>query len=237
MTPGGATTSLILSILGINLIDGAKGLIQTVRWLKGRKVAGKVVIEDGNTRLETSHGDALIVATPVGRIADEPQVRHPLERFTEPLRDDGIEVIRFEKRERRPRRSRLMRPPHSRQRERPTQHLQAALKRPIRSSGFTSSRGRSGDFRAALKLSWRRLKTAHFGSVSPTQKRSSPPTIFLFEGSAWTSGSVRMGSRLSMRSRRFWRLFLRRSSHACLIDGHKGLPSPGPVTQRPSKSL
>ncbi|WP_449469243.1 hypothetical protein [Sphingobium chungangianum] len=96
MTPEGATTSFILSTLGFNLRDGVKGLIQTVRWLKGHKVAGKIVLEDGNTRLETADGDALIVPPAVGRIADEPQVRQPLERFTEPLRDDGIDVIRFE---------------------------------------------------------------------------------------------------------------------------------------------
>jgi len=96
MSPAAAETGLVLSLLGVSLKDGAKGVIQTVRWLRGRKVAKKVVLADGNTELIADDGEALTVPDAVARLADDPQVRQPLERFTEPLRDDGIELIRFE---------------------------------------------------------------------------------------------------------------------------------------------
>ena len=96
MSPEGLTTSTLLSLLGLNAGTVTNGLIQTVRWLRGRKLARKTVLADGNTELETDDGDTLIVSNGVARLADEPLVRTPLERFTDPLRDDGIETIRFE---------------------------------------------------------------------------------------------------------------------------------------------
>jgi hypothetical protein len=96
LSPGGATTLALLSALGFTVKDGTKGLIQTVRWLNGRKVARKIVFEDGNTRLETDDGDTLTVPEPVARLVDDPQVRQPLERFTEPLREEGVEAIKIE---------------------------------------------------------------------------------------------------------------------------------------------
>lgn len=96
LSPEGASVTTLLSLLGFNVVGGARGLVQTVRWLKGREVARKVVLADGNTQIETDDGDRLTVPATVARLADDPQVRQPLERFTEPLRDDGIEAIRFE---------------------------------------------------------------------------------------------------------------------------------------------
>lgn len=96
ISPDGMTTTVLLGLLGFNLKDGAKGVIQAVRWLGGRKVTRKIVFKDGNTQIETDDGDALVVPTSVARLADEPQIRQQLERFTEPLRADGVEAIRFE---------------------------------------------------------------------------------------------------------------------------------------------
>jgi len=96
LSPQGAATSALLSLLGFNLKDGGKGVVQAVRWLNGRKVSRKTVLEDGNTLLETADGESLPVSEAVAKLVDEPQIRQPLERFTEPLRDEGVDVIRIE---------------------------------------------------------------------------------------------------------------------------------------------
>ncbi|MEK6540851.1 MAG: hypothetical protein AABZ45_01885 [Pseudomonadota bacterium] len=100
LTPEGAGTLALLGFLGLNVKDvavfGGKGVLQTVRWLKGRRIAQKTVLIDGNTELVTDDGDMLTVDTVVAQLVDEPTIRQPLEKFTEPLREDGVEEIRFE---------------------------------------------------------------------------------------------------------------------------------------------
>lgn len=100
MTPQGAATISLLGLLGFNVKDLAKtggvGLIQAVRWLRGRHVAKQIVLQDGNTTLVTEDGDHIDVHPTVARLVEEPSVRQPLEKFTEPLREDGVEEIRFE---------------------------------------------------------------------------------------------------------------------------------------------
>lgn len=96
MTPSGAGTISLLGLLGFNVKDGAKGVIQAVRWLNGRRVAQRTQLRDGNTTLIADDGEALTVPDQVARLVDDPTVRQPLERFTEPLREDGVEEIRFE---------------------------------------------------------------------------------------------------------------------------------------------
>lgn len=96
LSPGGMATGFVLSALGLNAQTGTVGVLQVVRWLKGRNVRKKIVLQDGNTQLETDDGELLVVPAAVARLADDPQVRQPLERFTEPLRDDGIDEIRLE---------------------------------------------------------------------------------------------------------------------------------------------
>ena len=96
MTPSGAGTISLLGLLGFNVKDGAKGVIQAVRWLNGRHVARRTQLRDGNTTLITDDGESLAVPDQVARLVDDPTVRQPLERFTEPLREDGVEEIRFE---------------------------------------------------------------------------------------------------------------------------------------------
>ena len=95
-SPEGIATGTILSLLGLNVGSAAKGLVQVVRWARGRKIVSKTTLEDGNTALELEDGETTVVSPQVARIADDPQIRQPLERFTQPLRDDGVEVIRFE---------------------------------------------------------------------------------------------------------------------------------------------
>ncbi len=101
-TPVGAGTLALIGLSGINALNLTKGasmgVIQVVRWLRGRRVTTQV-IEDGNTTLIAEDGDRLIVDPLVARMVQEPTIRQPLERFTEPLREDGVNEIRFEERE------------------------------------------------------------------------------------------------------------------------------------------
>jgi hypothetical protein len=70
LTPEGAGTLALLGFLGFNVKDvtlaGGKGLIQVVRWLKGRRVAKQITLQDGNTTLIT---EALsVISCVVGRL-------------------------------------------------------------------------------------------------------------------------------------------------------------------------
>lgn len=100
MTPEGAGTLGLLGFLGFNVKDitvaGGKGVIQVVRWLRGRRVKQQVILEDGNTMLVAEDGERLAIDSTVARLVADPSIRQPLERFTEPLRDDGVDEIRFE---------------------------------------------------------------------------------------------------------------------------------------------
>jgi hypothetical protein len=100
MTPEGAGTLALLGIFGVNVKDaavlGGKGVIQVVRWLRGRRVKRIVVLQDGNTVLVAEDDEKLDVDPLVARLVDEPSIRQPLERFTDPLREDGVEEVRFE---------------------------------------------------------------------------------------------------------------------------------------------
>ncbi|HEX8483955.1 hypothetical protein [Sphingomonas sp.] len=100
LTPEGASTLALIGLLGFTVKDvallGGKGVIQAVRWLRGRKIERRIVLQDGNTQIITQDGDALTLATDVARLVDDPQIRQPLERFTEPLREEGVQEIRFE---------------------------------------------------------------------------------------------------------------------------------------------
>jgi hypothetical protein len=102
MTPDGAGTLALLGLVGVNVIGvaggTARGVVQVVRWLRGRRVSGQL-IEDGNTTLVTEDGDRLVVDPTVARMVQDPSIRQPLERFTEPLREEGVDKIRFEKNE------------------------------------------------------------------------------------------------------------------------------------------
>jgi hypothetical protein len=95
LSPDAAAISSLVTITGITGLGGAVGLLQLVRWLGGRKIKAKVTIEDGNVRIETIDGDFLVVAPPVARIVDDQNIRQHLERFTEPLRQEGVSEIRF----------------------------------------------------------------------------------------------------------------------------------------------
>lgn len=100
LTPEGAGTLALLGFLGFNVKDtalvGGKGVLQTVRWLRGRRIAQKTVLVDGNTELITDDGERLAVDPMVAQLVDEPTIRQPLEKFTDPLREEGVEEIRFE---------------------------------------------------------------------------------------------------------------------------------------------
>lgn len=100
LTPKGAGTLALLGFLGFNVKDAAalsgRGVIQVVRWLRGRKISRQVSLHDGNTTLIAEDGEKILVDETVARLVDDPSIRQPLERFTEPLREDGVETIRFE---------------------------------------------------------------------------------------------------------------------------------------------
>jgi len=99
MTPKGAGTLSILGVLGFNVANATtgtvKGVIQVVRWLNGRRIAHRNRLADGSITLVTEDGDELNVDPQVARLADEPTVRQPLERFTEPLREEGVDAIQI----------------------------------------------------------------------------------------------------------------------------------------------
>ena len=100
MTPKGAGTLALLSLLGFNIKDvgkaGGKGLIQAVRWLNGRRVRSQTILEDGNTQITAEDGEAITVHPTVAQMVEDPSVRKSLEQFTEPLREDGVDEIRIE---------------------------------------------------------------------------------------------------------------------------------------------
>lgn len=99
-TPEGAGTLALLGITGFTIkgvaVTGGKGVIQAVRWLRGRRVARQIILEDGNTTLIADDGEELLVNSNVARMVEDPAIRQPLEKFTDPLRDDGVEEVRFE---------------------------------------------------------------------------------------------------------------------------------------------
>lgn len=95
-SPAGGTTMGLLGVLGFTAKDGVKGVIQVVRWLNGRRISKRIQLRDGNTTLVLDDGESLNVPDEVSRLVDDPNIRQPLERFTEPLREDGVEEIRFE---------------------------------------------------------------------------------------------------------------------------------------------
>lgn len=95
LSPDATAIANLAAHVGL-VTGGVTGLIQTVRWLNGRKVSAKVLLEDGNVRIESTGGDVLVVIPQVARVIDDPVVRQHLERFTEPLRAEGIDAIRSE---------------------------------------------------------------------------------------------------------------------------------------------
>ena len=87
--------STLVTLLGLSGSGVAVGLIQAVRWLNKRQVEKKVTLADGNVRLEVNKGGDIIVLPAVARAIDDVTVRQQLERFTEPLRQEGVNTIRF----------------------------------------------------------------------------------------------------------------------------------------------
>jgi hypothetical protein len=94
LSPEGEATATLVGLLGISVKDGTNGLIQVVRWLNGRRVNKKTTLVDGNVLLEIE-GSERIVPAPVARAIEDVNARQQLERFTEPLREDGVNFIRF----------------------------------------------------------------------------------------------------------------------------------------------
>lgn len=99
-TREGAGTLALLGFLGLTVKDavvvGGRGVIQVVRWLRGRRVTSQITLSDGNTTIVAEDGERLDVDSTVARMVDDPNIRQPLEKFTEPLRDEGVDEIRFE---------------------------------------------------------------------------------------------------------------------------------------------
>ncbi len=51
-----------------------------------------------NTEIIADDGEKLAVHPSVAQLVEEPSIRQQLEKFTEPLREEGVEEIRFEER-------------------------------------------------------------------------------------------------------------------------------------------
>ena len=75
LTPTGVAVVGMMSLLGLTAKDGAKGIIQAVRWLKGRPVKTKITLRDGNVRIETFDSDILVVPSAVARAVEDATVR------------------------------------------------------------------------------------------------------------------------------------------------------------------
>ncbi len=84
-----------MTLLGLSGVGLAGGLLQAVRWVNKRPVEKKVTLADGNVRIEVVGGDNIIVLPTVARAMDDLAVRQQLEKFTEPLRQEGVSAIRF----------------------------------------------------------------------------------------------------------------------------------------------
>lgn len=97
LSPNGTAVVDLATLTGLTGVGAGLGLIQAVRWLRGRKVSTKVTLQDGNVHIETADGDTIVVPAPVARLVDDPTARNQLEKFTEPLRGDGIDAIRSER--------------------------------------------------------------------------------------------------------------------------------------------
>lgn len=95
LSPDVQAMSTLVTLLGISGTTVVAGLIQAVRWLNKRPVEKKITLADGNVRIEVNGGNYLIVLPAVARAIDDITVRQHLERFTEPLRQDGVSTIRF----------------------------------------------------------------------------------------------------------------------------------------------
>lgn len=93
----GPDAQFLLSLTGLLGVGAgvSTGLIKAVRWLDGRRIKTKLVLQDGNVRLEAMDGDTIDVPAPVATAIDEANVRQQLERFTEPLRGEGLDAIRL----------------------------------------------------------------------------------------------------------------------------------------------
>lgn len=95
LSPEVQAVGALLTLLGLSGKDLAAGLIPAVRWLSKRHVEKKVTLADGNVRLEVNGGNTIIVLPAVARAIDDVAVRQQLEKFTEPLRQEGLNAIRF----------------------------------------------------------------------------------------------------------------------------------------------
>jgi len=97
MTPKGGATLSIMGVLGFNVTSMVKtttvGVVQAVRWLRGRRVMDRKRHDDGSVTLIAEGGDELVVDARVSRLVDDQSIRQPLEKFTEPLREEGVDAI------------------------------------------------------------------------------------------------------------------------------------------------
>ncbi|MBU3655392.1 MAG: hypothetical protein FGM23_03410 [Alphaproteobacteria bacterium] len=91
----GQPLATLLSLLGIHVMGVSKGVVQLVRWMRGRRVSSQTV-ESGKTTIEVEDGEKIEVNPLVARMATDPLIRTQLEKFTAPLREDGVQQIRFE---------------------------------------------------------------------------------------------------------------------------------------------
>ena len=95
LSPDVQAVSTLVTLLGVSGGGLAAGLIQAVRLVNKRHVEKKVTLVDGNVRLEMNDGNHIVVLPAVAVAIDDVTVRQQLERFTEPLRQEGVNTIRF----------------------------------------------------------------------------------------------------------------------------------------------
>ncbi len=92
-----STAKDIVKWLGFGGIGVAVGLLDYLKWKKGRKIVKQEAVQDGTGNVSyniTVNGDSnnvIVISEPVHKLASDPQVRAAQRRTLSPLNDDGIE--------------------------------------------------------------------------------------------------------------------------------------------------
>ena len=81
----------ILALLGLSAKDGKQGVLQVIKWLKGRRIS-KYTLEDTNVVIFVDN-EMLIVEQAVFELLKDYELRQNYQRVLEPLQYEGIDTF------------------------------------------------------------------------------------------------------------------------------------------------
>lgn len=85
--------SVLMGLLGFNVRDGARGLVQLIEWLRGRAVRKIEPVEGGRVRFHVD-GDMMEVEQQVEQLLRDYKIRKALEGvIADPLKVEGIDSV------------------------------------------------------------------------------------------------------------------------------------------------